>query len=131
MALGWNGDVNIARARAIEGKTGQDIVALVPKTGGILFFDMMAIPADAPHPKNAHLFINYMMRPDVIAAVTNKVKYANANKESRKLIRPEIANNPSSYPTSAEMATMVAPKALSNDVRRLATRAYTGFKTGM
>ena len=131
MALGWNGDVNIARARAIEGKTGQDIVALVPKTGGILFFDMIAIPADAPHPKNAHLFINYMMRPDVIAAVTNKVKYANANKESRKLIRPEIANNPSSYPTSAEMATMVAPKALSNDVRRLATRAYTGFKTGM
>ena len=131
MALGWNGDVNIARARAIEGKTGQDIVALVPKTGGLLFFDMMAIPADAPNAKNAHLFINYMMRPDVIAAVTNKVKYANANKESRKLIRPEIANNPSSYPTSAEMATMVAPKALSNDVRRLATRAYTGFKTGM
>ena len=131
MALGWNGDVNIARARAIEGKTGQDIVALVPKTGGLLFFDMMAIPADAAHPKNAHLFMNYMMRPDVIAAVTNKVKYANANKESRKFIKPEIANNPSSYPTSAEMVTMVAPKALANDVRRLATRAYTGFKTGM
>ena len=131
MALGWNGDINIARARAIEGKTGQDIVALVPKTGAILFFDMMAIPADAAHPKNAHLFMNYIMRPDVIASITNKVKYANINKESRKLVKPEIANNPSSYPTASEMATMVAPKALTNDVRRLATRAYTGFKTGL
>jgi putrescine transport system substrate-binding protein len=131
MALGWNGDINIARARAIEGKTGQDVVALVPKKGGILFFDMMAIPADAAHPKNAHMFMNYIMRPDVVAAITNKVKYANINKESRKLVKPEIANNPSSYPTDAEMATMVAPKALTNDVRRLATRAYTGFKTGL
>lgn len=131
MALGWNGDINIARARAIEGKTGQDVVALVPKTGGILFFDMMAIPADAAHPKNAHLFINYIMRPEVSAALTNKVKYANVNKEAKKLVKPEIANNPSSYPSAAEMETMVAPKALTNDVRRLATRAYTGFKTGM
>jgi len=131
MALGWNGDINIARARAIEGKTGQDIVALVPKTGGILFFDMMAIPADAAHPKNAHLFINYIMRPEVSAALTNKVKYANVNKEAKKLVKPEIANNPSSYPSAAEMGTMVAPKALTNDVRRLATRAYTGFKTGL
>jgi len=131
MALGWNGDINIARARAIEGKTGQDIVSLVPKAGGVLFFDMMAIPADAAHPKNALLFMNYIMRPEVAAALTNKVKYANANKESRKFIKPEIASNPSSYPTATEMATMVAPKALTNDVRRLATRAYTGFKTGM
>jgi putrescine transport system substrate-binding protein len=131
MALGWNGDINIARARAIEGKTGQDVVAFVPKTGGILFFDMMAIPADAAHPKNAHLFMNYIMRPEVSAALTNKVKYANVNKEARKFVKPEIANNPSSYPSAAEMETMIAPKALSNDVRRLATRAYTGFKTGL
>jgi len=131
LSLGWNGDINIARARAIEGKTGQDIVALVPSTGGILFFDMMAIPADSTRPKNAHLFMNYVMRPEVAAALTNKVKYANPNKESRKLIRPEIANNPSSFPTSKEMAVMVAPKALTNDVRRLATRTYTGFKTGL
>ncbi len=131
MALGWNGDINIARARAIEGKTGQDVVALVPKTGGILFFDMMAIPADASHPKNAHLFINYIMRPEVSAALTNKVKYANVNKEAKKFVKPEIANNPSSYPSAAEMETMIAPKALTNDVRRLATRAYTGFKTGL
>ena len=131
MALGWNGDINIARARALEGKTGQDVVALVPKTGGILFFDMMAITADAPHPKNAMLFMNYIMRPEVHAALTNKVKYANPNKESRKFIVPEVASNPSVFPSPAEMALMVPPKALSNDIRRLETRTYTSFKTGL
>jgi putrescine transport system substrate-binding protein len=131
LALGWNGDINIARRRALEGKTGQDVVALIPKSGGILFFDMMAIPADAPHPKNAQLFMNYIMRPEVDAALTNKVFYANPNKESRKFIKPDIAQNPSVFPSSAEMATMIPPKALTNDLRRLMTRVYTSFKTGL
>ena len=131
LALGWNGDINIARKRAIAGKTGQDILAFVPNRGGILFFDMMAIPSDAPHPKNAHTFINYIMRPEVHASLTNQVFYANPNKASRKSVAPDIANNPSVFPTSAEMAKMVAPSALTNDVRRLATRTYTGFKTGL
>ena len=131
VALGWSGDINIARQRAIDGKTGQNIQALIPKTGGILFFDVMVIPADAPHPDNAHKFINYMMRPEVHAGLTNKVFYANPNKESRKFINPEVAKNPSVFPSSSEMETMVAPKALTNDIRRLATRAYTSFKTGI
>jgi len=130
LALGWNGDINIARRRAIEGKTGNDIVALIPKTGGVLFFDMMAIPADAPHPNNAHLFMNYILRPEVDAALTNKVFYANPNKESRKFIKAEIAQNPSVFPSSAEIAAMVPPKALTNELRRLMTRVYTAFKTG-
>jgi putrescine transport system substrate-binding protein len=131
LSLGWNGDINIARARAIEGKTGQDIKAFVPKDGAILFFDMMAVPADATHPKNAHLFMNYIMRPEVQAAITNKVKYANLNLAAKKLISPDIANNPSSYPSAAEMTTMIPPKALTNDIRRLESRAHTAFKTGL
>lgn len=131
LALGWNGDINIARRRALEAKNGNDVVALIPKTGGILFFDMMAIPVDAPHPKNAHLFMNYIMRPEVDAALTNKVFYANPNKESRKFITPEIAQNPSVFPSSAQMASMVPPKALTNDLRRLMTRVFTSFKTGL
>ncbi len=131
MALGWSGDINIARQRAIEAKNGNDIVALIPKNGGLLFFDMMAIPADAPHPKNAHAWMNYIMRPEVHAALSNKVFYANPNRESRKFIKPEVANNPSVFPTSAEMATMVPPKALNNDIRRQITRVYTAFKTGL
>ena len=91
---------------------------------------MMAMPTDAPHPKNAHLFMNYIMRAEVHASLTNKVFYANPNKESRKHIKAEVAHNPSVFPTSAEMATMVPPKALNNDIRRQITRVYTAFKTG-
>ncbi len=130
-SLGWSGDINIARQRAIDGKTGQDIVALIPKNGGLLFFDMMAIPADAPHPENALKWINYVLRPEVNAALTNKVFYANPTAASRKLIKPEVANNPSVFPTAADMSKMVPPKALNNDIRRQITRVYTAFKTGL
>ena len=86
VALGWSGDVNIAKQRAIEGKTGQKLEALLPKTGGILFFDTMVIPVDAPHPDNAHKFINFIMKPEVHASLTNKVFYANPNKDSKKFV---------------------------------------------
>nr|WP_145551671.1 polyamine ABC transporter substrate-binding protein [Variovorax boronicumulans] len=131
LALGWSGDINIARQRAIDGKTGQKIEALIPKTGGVLFFDVMVIPADAPHPDNAHKFINYILRPEVHAGLSNKVFYANPNKESRKFIKPEVANNPTIFPTDEDMKKMVAPDALSNDIRRTVTRLFTSFKTGM
>ncbi|GHC96828.1 putrescine-binding periplasmic protein [Pseudorhodoferax aquiterrae] len=131
LALGWSGDINIARQRAIDGKTGQKIEALIPKTGGVLFFDVMVIPADAPHPDNALKFINYILRPEVHAGLSNKVFYANPNKESRKFIKPEVANNPTIFPTDEDMKKMVAPDALSNDIRRTVTRLFTSFKTGM
>jgi len=131
VALGWSGDINIARQRAIDGKTGQKIEALIPKTGGVLFFDTMVIPADAPHPDNAHKFINYILRPEVHAGLTNKVFYANPNKESRKFIKPEVASNPTVFPTEAEMKTMALPEAVTNDIRRSMTRIYTSFKTGI
>jgi putrescine transport system substrate-binding protein len=131
LALGWSGDINIARQRAIEGKTGQNIQALIPKTGGILFFDVMVIPADAPHPNNAHKFIDYILRPEVHASLTNKVFYANPNAASKKFIKPEVASNPTVFPSPEEMKKMQAPDALSNDIRRTMTRLYTSFKTGL
>ena len=131
LALGWSGDVNIARQRAIDGKTGQKIEALLPKSGGIVFMDVMVIPADAPHPGNAHKWVNYIMKPEVHASLTNKVFYANPNKESRKFVKPEVANNPTVFINDAEMKKMALPDALSNDIRRTMTRMYTGFKTGL
>jgi len=131
LALGWSGDINIARQRAIDGKTGQKIEALIPKTGGILFFDVMVIPADAPHPGNAHKFIDYILRPEVDASLTNKVFYANPNKESKKFVKPEVASNPTVFLGEADMKKMQAPDALSNDIRRTMTRLYTSFKTGL
>lgn len=131
MALGWSGDINIARQRAIDGKTGQKIEALLPKTGGILFFDTMVIPADAPHPENAHKWINYILRPEVAAGLTNKVFYANPNKASRPFVKPEIANNPTVFPNDEQLRNMAAPDAIGNDIRRTMTRLYTSFKTGL
>ena len=131
MALGWSGDISIARQRAIEGKTGQKIEVLIPKTGGILFFDTMAIPVDAPHPNNAHKFINYILRPEVDASLTNKVFYANPNIESHKFVKPEVANNPAVFLSPADMKNMASPAALNNDTRRTMTRLYTSFKTGL
>ncbi|MCK6426084.1 MAG: polyamine ABC transporter substrate-binding protein [Burkholderiaceae bacterium] len=131
LALGWSGDMNIARQRAIDGKTGQNIQVLLPKTGGLLFFDVMVIPADAARPGNAHKFIDYIMRPQVHASLTNKVFYANPNKESRKFVKPEVANNPTVFLSDADMKKMVPPGTLNNDMRRLMTRTYTAFKTGL
>jgi putrescine transport system substrate-binding protein len=130
VALGWSGDINIARQRAIDNKSGQNIEALIPSTGGLLFFDVMVIPADAERPGNAHKFINYIMRPEVHASLTNKVFYANPNPESRKFVKPEVANNPTVFLGAQDMAKMVAPDAINGDLRRLMTRTYTSFKTG-
>jgi putrescine transport system substrate-binding protein len=130
-ALGWSGDINIARQRAIDGKTGQTIQALMPSSGGLLFFDVMVIPADAAHPDNAHRFINYILRPEVHASLTNKVFYANPNRESFRFVRPDVMTNPTIFLTEAEMRKMKMPGALDNELRRLMTRTYTGFKTGL
>jgi putrescine transport system substrate-binding protein len=131
VALGWSGDISIARQRAIDGKTGQNIQPLIPKNGGILFFDMMVIPADAPHPDNAHKFINYILRPEVAAGLTNKVFYANPNAESKKFVKPEVANNPAVFLSPADLQKMQAPDSIGGDIRRTMTRLYTSFKTGM
>jgi putrescine transport system substrate-binding protein len=132
VALGWSGDINIARQRAIENKTGQKIEALLPKNGGLLFFDVMAIPKDAPHPQNALKWINYILKPEVDAGLTNKVFYANPNKESKKFIQPEVANNPTVFLSADELSKMAGTAdALNNEIRRLQNRAYTSFKTGL
>lgn len=131
VAIGWSGDINIARQRAIDGKTGQNIEALIPSSGGLLFFDVMVIPADAPRPGNAQKFINYILRPEVHASLTNKVFYANPNPASKKFVRPDVANNPSVFLSPADLGRMVAPDAINNDLRRLMTRTFTAFKTGL
>ena len=131
VAMGWSGDINIARQRAIDGRTGQNVEALIPKTGGLLFFDVMVIPADAPRPGNAHRFIDYILRPEVNAGLVNKVFYANPVPAAKQFVRPEVANNPTVFLSAADMAKMIPPEPLNNDMRRLMTRTFTSFKTGL
>jgi len=131
VALGWAGDFNLARKRSIENKSGQNIVALVPKTGGLMFMDTMAIPADAAHPGNAHKFINYILRPEVHAGLTNAVTYANPNKAATPFVNPEIKNNKSIYLSDADVANLIPPGNVDNNTRRTMTRLFTRFKTGL
>jgi putrescine transport system substrate-binding protein len=130
VALGWSGDINIAKNRAIEGKTGQKIECLIPKGGAIIFMDTMAIPADAPHPGNAQKWINFYLRPEVSAGMSNKVLYANPNKESKKFVKPAVANDPTVFLSPEDLKKMEPPGDLSNDSRRVITRIYSNFKTG-
>ena len=130
VVMGYSGDINIARARAIEAKKGDGIEALVPKQGATLFFDSMAIPADAPHPHNAHLFINYILRPEVHASLTNKVFYANPNKASLPFVKADVAANKTIFLGPEDMAHMNAPDAVPQAIRRVQTRLFTAFKAG-
>jgi putrescine transport system substrate-binding protein len=131
VALGWAGDFNLARKRSIENKSEQNIVALVPKTGALMFMDTMAIPADAKHPDNAHKFINYILRPEVHAGLTNAVTYANPNKAATQFVNPEIKSNKSIYLSDADVANLIPPGNVDNNTRRVETRLFTKFKTGL
>ncbi len=129
--MGYSGDINIARSRAIEGKTGQDIQALIPPSGGTLFFDSMAIPKDAPHPKNAHIFINYILRPEVHASLSNQVFYANPNAASKPFVKKEVADNPTVFLSPEDLKKMTPPDAVPQDIRRLQTRIFTSYRANV
>ncbi len=130
--MGYSGDINIARARAIEASPKQPpaIEALIPKGGATLFFDTMAIPKDAKNVENAHLFINYILRPEVAASITNKVFYANPNAASLKFVKKSVAENPTIFLSDADKARMTPPNAVPQAIRRVQTRIFTNFKAG-
>ena len=130
--MGYSGDINIARARALEANPKQPaaIEALVPKGGATLFFDSMAIPKDAKNVANAHLFIDYILRPEVAAALTNKVFYANPNAASLKFVKKDVAENKTVFLSAADQARMTPPDAVPQAIRRVQTRIFTNFKAG-
>jgi len=130
--MGYSGDINIARARALEANPKQPpaIEALIPKGGATLFFDTMAIPKDAKNVANAHLFINYILRPEVAASLTNKVFYANPNKASLKFVKKDVAENKTIFLSDADNAHMTAPDAVPQATQRIRTRVFTNFKAG-
>ena len=130
VALAWAGDVNIARDRAIENKNGNEIEALLPSTGGLIFFDTLAIPKDAKHPQNAHAFINYFLRPEVSASLSNELSYATANKASLPNVKPEIAQDKAVFPDAANLQKMISPASFSNEARESMSNVFTQFKKG-
>jgi putrescine transport system substrate-binding protein len=130
LALGWSGDASIAASRAAEAKKPFEISYIIPKEGAGLWFDMMAIPADAKHPNNALLFMNYIMEPKVIAGISNFVTYANPNTASIPFLDKAVVDNPNIYPPASVKARLYSYKLLSPDVERIRTRVWTKIKTG-
>ena len=130
LVLGWSGDILQAKSRAEEAKQGVEIGMSVPSDGTIIWFDMYAIPADAPHPKNAHAFINFMMEPKVAAANSNFVHYANGNSASTPYLDPAVANDPGVYPPPETMAKLFPNLARSQEFTRELNRTWTRFMTG-
>ena len=130
VALGWAGDINIARTRAIENKNGNEVEALLPKTGGLIFFDTLALPKDAKHPNNAYAFIDYFLRPEVSASLTNEVGYATANKASLAQVKPDVAQDRAVFPDAENLRKMVSPASFSNEARASMSNVFTSFKKG-
>ena len=130
IAVGYNGDVLQARDRAREAGKGIEIKYAVPKEGSILWFDMLAIPKDAPHPDSAYAFVNYIMTPKVIAEISNFKRYANADMQAQSLVDPAVRDDPGIYPPVEIREKLAVQLADSADQTRAITRVWQKFKTG-
>jgi putrescine transport system substrate-binding protein len=128
VAQGYAGDLFQARKRAAEAKNGVEIGIFLPKEGAAFNIDVMAIPKDAPHPGNAHKFIDYILEPQVVAKITNAVGYANAVPASREFIDKDIESDPVVYPP-ADIRLYSAPL-VSAKYERERNRLWTRIKTG-
>jgi putrescine transport system substrate-binding protein len=130
IAMTWSGDFSVAKSRAEEANTGVTLDYTVPKEGAVLGFDAMMIPSDAPHPENALLFMNYVLRPDVGAAIANFIGYATANKAAWPMVSEELRNDPRVYPTDEVRKRLYPESVQSEEMTRTITRMWTRFKAG-
>ena len=128
--VGWSGDINIAAGRAKENGSKDVIEALLPSTGALLFADTMALTKDAKHPNNAHAFIDFYLRPENAASVTNTMSYPTANKAAIPQIKPEIAGNKTIFVEPAYFSKMISPNSFTNEAREAVATAYNSFKKG-
>ncbi|KAA6175210.1 extracellular solute-binding protein, partial [Pseudomonas marginalis] len=129
VAFGYSGDVFQAANRAKEAKNGVNIAYSIPKEGSNLWFDLLAIPADATNPKQAHAFINYLLDPEVIAKVSTYVGYANPNLAAKAFMEPELVNNPEVYPPQDVLDQLDISTTPSPAIMRVMTRAWSKVKS--
>jgi len=130
LALGWSGDAMVAASRAEETKSGNEVRYAIPKEGTEIFFDMMAIPADAPNPDSAQAFMSFVLEPENIAEFTNTVFYPNANLAATPLVEERLRTNPNIYPSKDTTRTLFAARGRDAKSMKLITRLWSHFKTG-
>jgi putrescine transport system substrate-binding protein len=130
LVLGWSGDIAQARLRAREAGKSAGIGYSIPKEGSLSLVDVLAIPADAPHPRNAHLFIDYLLRPDVAAKNAMKVTYASGVAGSVALVSEDLRNDAAVYPPPEVRSRLSPMRARSQEFARALNRMWTRVKTG-
>ncbi|PMR67249.1 polyamine ABC transporter substrate-binding protein [Halomonas heilongjiangensis] len=130
VAAGYSGDIFQAADRAEEAGNGHEIAYTIPREGAALWFDLMAIPADAPNPENAHAFINFILEPEIAAGITEYVLFANPNRAANDYLPEEILNDASIYPTEEVMEKLFVAKAKPLAAQRVITRTWNRVKSG-
>jgi len=130
VAVGWVNGVHQARIRGAQATTPVEVVYAIPKEGAAMYFDLMAIPTDTSKADKAHAFLNYLMEPKVIAAVTNVVGQPNGNAAALRFVDEAIRNDPNLYPTADVMQRLHAYAPYSEDYIRRINRAWTEIRSG-
>lgn len=130
LAVGYSGDILQARDRAEEAANGVTIEYLIPREGALMWFDSFVIPADAPHPDEAHEFINFMMRPEIAAANSNYVYYANGNLASQETLNEDVISDEAIYPSQETLDRLFTSTTYEPKVQRVITRLWTSLKAG-
>ncbi|MFC0229235.1 spermidine/putrescine ABC transporter substrate-binding protein PotF [Serratia aquatilis] len=130
VAIGWSGDIMQAATRAKEAKNGVNVAYSIPKEGALAYFDMFAMPADAKNKDAAYQFLNFLLKPDVIADISNHVFYANAVKDATSLVNPDVRDNPNVYPPADVRAKLYSLNVQSPKMDRVITRAWTKVRSG-
>lgn len=130
LVVGFSGDVLQAADRATEAKNGINIEYIVPKEGSSTWFDMVAMPADAPNESSGYAFMNYILRPEVMASITNSIKYANGNIASSSMIDPSVKADNKVYPPREMFSKLYALESVSPSIDRLRTRIWNSIVIG-
>ena len=131
IAMSWSGDYSVASSRAKEAGIEIDLGYNIPIEGSLIWFDVAYIPSDAPNLENAYLFLDYIMRPDIIADISNFTGYANANQYATELVSPDIASDPGIYPDEAILNRLSSSKVLAPKIERRRSRVWTRIKSGL
>ncbi|MEM7000249.1 MAG: polyamine ABC transporter substrate-binding protein [Pseudomonadota bacterium] len=131
IAQSWSGDYSVASRRAAEAGIEIDLGFNIPQEGSLMWFDVAFIPADAPNARNAHLFLNYLMRPEVIAEISNYTGYANINRRATELVEESIRSDPAIYPDDNVLRRMSVTTTLPPKIERRRSRAWTRIKSGL
>jgi putrescine transport system substrate-binding protein len=130
VAFGWSGDILQARDRAAEAENGVEIAYNAPSEGALMWFDQMAIPEDAPNPEGAHIFLNFIMDAQNMAAASNYVYYANGNKASQEFLVEDVIGDTAIYPDAAALENLYTVTPFGAREQRSLTRLWTKIKSG-